>query len=70
MPDVLAYQRTADEASCVVVLNMTGHERSVRLDLPGRDAPPAVCEPDPLADGGRERRPSLAPYEVYVAAVE
>ena len=69
-PDVLAYVRTADGASCVVVLNMTGREPSVRLDLPRRTLR-MLCGShvrSPTEDRGADLR--LAPYEVYVAAIE
>ena len=68
--DVLAYVRAADGASCVVVLNMSGRERSVRLDLPGRTLR-LLCgshRRSPTEDVGAELR--LAAHEAYVAAVE
>ena len=54
----------------MVVLNMTGRERSVRLDLPRRTLRPlcASRSRSPTEDAGAELR--LAAYEVYVAAVE
>ena len=55
-PDVLAYVRTADGESCVVVLNMAGGEPSVGLDLPRRTLRGLCCEPRPLADRGPGRR--------------
>jgi alpha-glucosidase len=69
-PDVLAYVRAADGASCVVVLNMVGSERSVRLDLPGRTLR-LLCASrsrSPTEETGVELR--LAPYDVYIAALE
>ena len=69
-PDVMAYERTADGASCVVALNMSGGERSVRLDLPGRILRLLVSthvRPE-AEDTGAEL--SLGGHEVYIAALE
>ena len=69
-PDVLAYVRTADGESCVVVLNMAGGEPSVGLDLPRRTLR-RLCAShlrSPTEGPGADLR--LAPYEVYVAAIE
>jgi alpha-glucosidase len=69
-PDVLAYVRATDEGSCVVVLNMAGRERSVRLDLPRRNLR-LLCSSrnrPSNEDTGADLR--LTAYEAYVAAVE
>ena len=68
--DVLAYVRAADGASCVVVLNMSGRERSVRLDLPGRTLRLLCGSHRRPADRGPGAELRLAAHEAYVAAVE
>ena len=69
-PDILAYRRAADGVSCVIVLNMSDRERSVRLDLPHRTLR-LLCasriRPPTEVVGAKLR---LGAYEVYVAAVE
>jgi alpha-glucosidase len=66
-PDYLAYARSADGQTCVVVLNMADRVQSVRLDVPSgelstllssRVRPPTQDARAPL---------ELASYEVYIA---
>jgi alpha-glucosidase len=67
--DTLAYLRSADGASCLVVLHMTGEDQAIRLDLPGGELR-VLCstlEHPPTEDARDELR--LGAYEVYVANV-
>jgi alpha-glucosidase len=64
--DILAYRRTADGDSCVVVLNMAGEARSVPLDLPGGELR-TVCSSRERPEA-QDPRAALAldAYGVYV----
>ena len=68
-PGCLSYLRSADEGACLVVLNTTGDERAIRLDLPAAELR-VLCsteERPPTQDARAALR--LGAYEVYVASV-
>jgi alpha-glucosidase len=69
-PDVLAYRRAADGASCVVVLNLADRERTIRFEPP-LGTLRVLCSSrtgPPLGDTVAELR--LAAHEVVIVAVD
>jgi alpha-glucosidase len=66
--DVLAYRRSAAGDACVIVLNMAGDERSVRLDLADGLLSTVLSTADrPEAEDARHGL-RLAAWEAFVAA--
>ena len=68
-PDYLAYLRSADGDSCVVVLNMAGRERSIRLGLPAGVLHTVSSSRERPATQDARAGLRLGAYEVYIADV-
>jgi alpha-glucosidase len=68
-PDTLAYLRSADGASCVVALNLSGRDQSVLLDLPAGERRLLVSSHvrPPIEPAGAAIR--LRAYEAYLGSI-
>lgn len=68
-PDHLAYVRTAEGSSCLVVLNMTARSQTVEFDLPDRGLRLLVSTRARASALDLETPIELAAYEGWVAAL-
>jgi alpha-glucosidase len=68
-PDYLAYVRSVDGESCVVVLNMARQEKSIRLDLPGAALRVVFSSPARTITANAPIELRLGAYEIYIATI-